>query len=111
MTRKLLLAAALTAACAPAGGLAAEAAGVKVFQNSQLIPAQYEVVRRLWIESIPAMFVYPTFATPPEAVQSMQEAAAEAGADALVNVSCSDLGQLRGGESRFMCYALAVKLK
>ncbi len=111
MTRSTLAAAALAAALTPAAGIAAEAADVKVFQNSQLIPAQYEVVRRLWIESIPAMFVYPTYATPPEAVHGMQEAAASAGANALINVSCSNLGELRGGDPRFMCYALAIKLK
>jgi hypothetical protein len=111
MINKSLFAAALAAALAPASGFAVEPADVKVYQNSQLIPAQYEVVDRLWIESIPAMFIYPTFATPPEAVQGMQEAAASAGADALINVSCSNLGVLRGGDPRFMCYALAVKLK
>ncbi|MFZ5556690.1 MAG: hypothetical protein ACOZDY_08210 [Pseudomonadota bacterium] len=111
MTKTSLIAAAALAALAPAAGLAAGASDVKVFRNSQLIPAQYEVVRRLWIESIPAMFVYPSFATPPEAVQGMQEAAASAGADALINVSCSNLGELRGGDPRLMCYALAIKLK
>lgn len=111
MNPKPLLAAALCAALVPFPAAAVEPADVKVFQNSQLIPAQYDVVRRLWIESIPAMFWYPTFGTPPDAVKGMQEAAASAGADALVNVSCSNLGVLRGGDERYMCYALAVKLK
>lgn len=99
----------LVAATLPA--LAADPAAVRVFGNSQLIPAQYAVVKRLWVESIPAMFWYPRFASESAALDAMRQAAADAGADGVIHAACSDVGQHGGGESRFLCHALAIKLK
>lgn len=85
-------------------------APLRTFDATQLSPDRYTVVKRLWVGSWRSAFFVPTRADSAAALAQLSDAAAEAGADALVNVVClNDAHALlaRG----YSCYGLAVRLR
>ncbi len=84
--------------------------GVQAYEPAHLVASRYAVAKRLWVESIPAMFRYPLFATREAAATAARAAAAEAGADGVAHLACTDLAAIGQGEG-LLCYALAIRVK
>jgi hypothetical protein len=82
---------------------------VQVYNSTQLIPTQYSVVERIWIDSSRSAFTYPSFANTDDAIQAMKEQAGQAGATGILNVMCMDG---KGWSDRQqLCYGDAIKFK
>lgn len=90
--------------------LAAElAAPVRVFDAGELTLDRYTVVKRLWTGALRASFWIPAYDDPGTAIAALTSAAADLGADGVVNLHClNDTGGWGGG---YTCYGLAIKLK
>lgn len=84
--------------------------GMRVYEPGELAPDRYDVVARLWVDSLRSAFRVPGHADAAAAVTELRAEAAQRGAQALTNVSClADHSPLWGGPH--FCYALAIKLK
>ncbi len=83
---------------------------VRVYEPDHLVASRYTVVKRLWVESLPAMFRYPLFRTREAAAAAAQAAASEAGADGITHLACTDLAAIGQGEG-LLCYALAIRVE
>ena len=90
--------------------LAAElAAPVRVFDAGELTLDRYTVVKRLWTGALRASFWIPAYDDPGTAIAALTSAAADLGADGVVNLHClNDAGGWGGG---YTCYGLAIKLR
>jgi hypothetical protein len=88
---------------APRGG----AAQVQVYNTTQLVPSQYTVVQRLWIDGWGSNLTYPTYRAVENGIEAMREKAADAGANGLLNVMCMDATGYSKG--RLLCYGDAIK--
>ena len=111
MKRSTFAAAALCCAMSATAGyaLAADAEQVKVFDATQLTFDRYTVLKRIWTDTWRTMFWISTYDEQADAVKALLSKAADAGADAVINLECLND---RGGWSRgYFCYALAIKLK
>lgn len=90
------------------------ASEVKVYESSTLAPTQYEVVRRLWVDSRRAAFWLPTYPTEAEAIVSLQTEAGRLGAEGLTNVICLDQGRSKWysrPEPAIVCYGNAIRIR
>jgi hypothetical protein len=97
-------------ASAPQRGPEAQAAEVKVYRASQLLPAQYEHVRYLWVDSWRTALWLPSAASEAEGIASLQAESARLGANALINVSCIDQGS-GSREPSILCYGHAIRVR
>jgi hypothetical protein len=105
-----LIACALLAACASRpSSPPIPASEVQLYNSTQLIPSQYAVVERIWIDTSGSAFGYPSFANPDDAILAMKEEAGEIGAPAILNVMCMDGSGWRNGSQ--LCYGDAIKFK
>jgi hypothetical protein len=82
------------------------ASQVQVYNSTQLVPTQYSVVERIWIDSSKSAFGYPSFETPEDGIQAMKEHAARAGASGILNIMCMDGKGWNDGE--LLCYGDAI---
>lgn len=102
-------------ASAPPSGTERPAADVKVYGRETNPPAQYEIVRRLWVDSWRAAFWLPTYPSEGEAIAAMQVEAGRSGADGLINVYCLDQGRAKWWSSSsgpaILCYGNAIRLQ
>jgi hypothetical protein len=89
---------------AASGGKASQ---VQVYNTTQLVPSQYTLVRRLWIDSWGSNLSYPTHRSVEKGIEAMREKAADAGANGLLNVMCMDATGYSNG--RLLCYGDAIK--
>jgi hypothetical protein len=111
MNRIKLAAAALAGVFCFASGpaLGADAAGIKVFDATELTPDRYTVVKRIWTESWRSAFWVPEYGNAADAIAALNSKAADEGADAVTDLHClNDKGGWGGG---YFCYGLAIKLK
>lgn len=91
----------------PASSPSGTGSQVQVYNTTQLVPSQYTVVQRLWIDEWRSNVTYPTFRSVEDGIEAMREKAAAAGGDGLLNVMCMDAtGYSRG---RLLCYGDAIK--
>jgi hypothetical protein len=91
----------------PAAAPSGTAAQVQVYNTTQLVPSQYTVVQRLWVDEWRSNVTYPTFRSVEDGIEAMREKAVDAGANGLLNVMCMDAtGYSRG---RLLCYGDAIK--
>ncbi|HTP45318.1 MAG TPA: hypothetical protein VMQ50_00165 [Casimicrobiaceae bacterium] len=101
--------------CASAPPSEIKAAGdVKVYDGGNLPPNQYDVVRRIWVDSWRSAFWLPTYPSEGEAVAALKAEASRAGADGLVNVACVDEPRATGSTTtptKVLCYANAIRLR
>jgi len=86
---------------------ATAASQVQVYNTTQLVPSQYTVVQRLWIDSWRSNLTYPTYRAVENGIEAMREKAADAGANGLLNVMCMDATGYSKG--RLLCYGDAIK--
>ncbi|HYT15824.1 MAG TPA: hypothetical protein VEL80_05500 [Burkholderiales bacterium] len=88
---------------------------VRIYSPAQLLPAQYETVRRLWVESWRAKFWVPSYSTEEDGLSALRNKAAQLGANGLINVACyKDRGlfSLPGSTgSDFNCYGKAIRVR
>lgn len=101
-------------ASAPQGDVARQAAGIKVYETAQLAQNQYELVRRLWVDSWRTAFWLPTYATEADAIAALQDGAARLGANGLIDVSCRDQRNFSGPRKRepaILCYGNAIRVR
>jgi hypothetical protein len=101
-------------ASVPPDGVVRGASDVKVYESSSLAPTQYEVVRRLWVDSWRAAFWVPTYPTEAEAIASLQAEAGRHGADGLTNVICLEQGHPKWSSNRepaILCYGNAIRVR
>ncbi|MEO8740658.1 MAG: hypothetical protein ABI537_13285 [Casimicrobiaceae bacterium] len=114
-TTLLALAAVALAGCAGVPpDIASRAPDIKVYDNGQLPISRYDVVRRIWADAWRTSFGAPTFPTRDDAVAALQNEAARAGADGLINVICLDQGRARWysrAEPAILCYGNAIRLR
>jgi uncharacterized protein YbjQ (UPF0145 family) len=102
-----VLACALCAVAGPAP--AADAAGIKVFDATQLTLDRYTVLKRIWTQSWRSAFWVPEDDKVEDAIAALISKAADEGADAVIDLHCLfDPGGLTSG---YFCYGLAIKLK
>lgn len=83
------------------------ASEVQVYNSTQLVPTQYRVVERIWIDSIKSAYRYPSFDSADAGIQAMKEQAGRVGATGLLNVMCMDGKGWSDGQ--LLCYADAIK--
>ena len=101
-------------ASTPPSGVEGDVTGVKIYESNQLVPNQYEVVGRIWVDSWRSAFRLPAYASEAEARASLQAEAARRGADGLINVFCSDLGHSKWTWSSgpaVLCYGNAIRVR
>jgi len=87
---------------------------VKVYTSDQLGTSQYEVVRRLWVDSWHAAFRLPTYPSEAEGIASLQAEAGRLGADGLINVFCLDQGHSTWSSNAgpaLLCYGTAIRIR
>ncbi len=87
---------------------------VKIYGPGNLSVNQYEVVRRIWVDSWRSNFLLPTYPSEAEGIASMQAEAARLGADGLINVGCMDQGRLKWSLSSgpaITCYGNAIRVR
>ena len=105
-----LIACAVLAACASSrSGPTVPPSEVQVYNSTQLIPTQYSVVDRIWIDTSRSAFTYPSFANSDDAIHAMKEEAGQAGATGILNVMCMNGDGWRNGQQ--LCYGDAIKFK
>ncbi len=98
-----------------AGGLSGcaglKAEDVKVYSPAQLRQGEYETVKRLWVETWRTPFRVPSYSSPKDGVEALQDKAAALGANGLINVDCyGDKGFFSFGSESFTCYGKAIKV-
>jgi hypothetical protein len=101
-------------ASVPQSGIEGGATEVKVYESTKLAASQYEVVRRLWVDSWRAAFWLPTYPSEAEGIASLQTEAARLSADGLINVICIDQGRSKWSSSpgpRVLCYGNAIRVR
>jgi len=99
---------------APQSGIERQDAEVKVYEPEQLVQGQYELVRRLWVDSWRTAFWLPTYSSKAKSVASLQAEAARLGANGLINVGCRDQGHFMrflNREPAFLCYGNAIRVR
>jgi hypothetical protein len=104
----------LLSGCASAPRNSTAAADVKVYGPAQLIPGQYELVRRLWVDSWRTAFWMPTHTSEAAGIAALRDEAARLGANGLIYVDCLDQGHAMWSRSRepaIVCYGNAVRVK
>jgi hypothetical protein len=95
-------------ACATSrSGPTVPASEVQLYNSTQLIPTQYDVVERIWIDTSRSAFTYPSFGQPDDAIHAMREEAGKAGATGILNVMCMNGDGWRNGQQ--LCYGDAIK--
>ena len=100
-------------ASAPPSGVERRATDVKVYEPTQLVQGQYELVRHLWVDSWRTAFWLPTDSSEAEGIASLQVKAARLGANGLINVSCRDQGHsiwYWSREPAILCYGNAIRV-
>ena len=100
-------------ASAPWNGVG-RGAEVKVYEPAQLSQDQYELVRRLWVDSSRTAFWLSTYSSEAKSVAALQAEAARLGANGLIDVSCRDQGHFmrsRNREPAILCYGNAIRLR
>ena len=98
----------------PRSGVERQGAEVKVYEPKQLAQGQYEVVRRLWVDSWRTAFWLPSDSREAGGIASLQAEAARLGANGLINVSCRDQGHSIWSWSRepaILCYGNAIRVR
>ena len=99
---------------APQNGAETQAADVRVYESTQLAQGQYELVRRLWVDSWRTAFWVPTYSSKAAGIAALQAEAARLGASGLVNVDCLDQGNFimwfRSWEPTIICYGNAIRV-
>jgi hypothetical protein len=86
-------------------------AEVTVYPPGVLVPSQYRLVRRIWVDSWwRTAFWIPTFPTETDAIAAMKREAAKMGATGLVNVACTDVGNRADQKGPYVCYGNAIQL-
>jgi hypothetical protein len=102
------IACAVISACASSRtGPTVPASEVQIYNSTQLIPTQYTVVERIWIDPTSSAFSYPSFANPDDAIQAMRQEAGQAGATGILNIMCMNGDGWKNG--RQLCYGDAIK--
>lgn len=99
---------------APVNGVENPPHQVKVYGPGQILQAQYENVRYLWVESWRAAFWLPNSSSEAEGIASLQSEAARLGANGLINVACIDQGHFIWSWSRtpsILCYGHAIRTR
>jgi hypothetical protein len=104
------------AGCAsvPQTGVQSGAAEVKLYELGKLSMVEYEVVRRIWVDSWRTALRLPTYASEAEGIASLQAEAARVGADGLTNVICIDHSRAKPSEAAppaIICYGNAIRLR
>jgi len=111
-----LVAVCVLSGCAsvPQGGANVTPTEVKIYGPGNLSVNQYEVVRRIWVDSWRSNFLLPTYPSEAEGIASLQTEAARVGADGLINVVCMDQGRLKWSTSSgpaILCYGNAIRMR
>jgi len=100
-------------ASAPRNGAGTQAAEVKVYGPAQLAQGQYDVVRRLWVDSWRTAFRVPSHSSEAAGIAALRAEAARSGANGLINVDCLDQGHFmwsRSLEPTIVCYGNAIRV-
>ena len=101
-------------ASVPQSGVEGGATEVKVYGSGKLAASQYEVVRRLWVDSWRAAFWLPTYPSEAEGIASLQTEAGRLGADGLIievhpRPSCATVRRSAcGGTKNNHCHRVTV---
>jgi hypothetical protein len=82
---------------------------IRVFDAGELPPARYTVVERIWTGTWRTPFWLPGHDDAGAAVAALTGKAESVGADAVVNLHCTN--DARGWGGGYTCYGLAIKLK
>ena len=101
-------------ASVPPSGVEGGASEVKVYESNRLAASQYDVVRRIWVDSWRSNFVVPTYRSEADAIASLQTEATRFGANGLINVVCLDQGPSKWSSSqepRILCYGNAIRVR
>jgi len=88
-----------------------KAEDVKVYRPAQLKQGEYETVKRLWVETWRTPFWVPSYSSPKDGIEGLQDKAAALGANGLINVDCyGDKSFFSFGSESFTCYGKAIKV-
>jgi hypothetical protein len=100
------MSAAVLAACA-----SVKSEDVKVYTPAQLKQGEYEAVARLWVETWRTPFWVPSYSSPKDGIEALQDKASALGANGLINVDCyGNRGLFSWGSESFTCYGKAIKV-
>lgn len=76
---------------APADGVAASASKVTIHESQTDVPRRYEILKRLWTESLASATWVPYYDTVDEAKAAFRAHAESMGGDAVINFGCYPL--------------------
>lgn len=111
----VVAAAFLLSGCAGAhrNGAQTRAADVRVYEPTHLVQGQYEIVRRLWVDTWRTAVRVPSHSSEAAGITALRTEAARLGANGLINVDCLDQGRSMWSWSRepaFICYGNAIRV-
>ena len=84
-----------------------------MYESTQLAQGQYELVRRLWVDSWRTAFWVPSYSSQAAGIAALRAEAAHLGANGLINVDCLDQGHPAWSWSRepaTICYGNAIRV-
>ena len=87
---------------------------MKVYQPAELAQGQYELIRRLWVDSWRTAFWLPNHPSVADGIAALKVEAARLGANGLIGVDCLDQGHFtlsRSREPAILCYANAIRVR
>jgi hypothetical protein len=108
----VLLALALLSACAstPPGDAKTGSDDIKIYSPAALKQGDFEVVRRIWVESWRTALWVPSYSSRDDGITALKDKAKSLDANGLTNVDCYGDSGLFGGSLAYTCYGKAIKV-
>jgi hypothetical protein len=94
----------------PASKASVPASEVKIYQTPDLLRNQYTLIGHVWTDSWHSNLSFPSYRTEADGVEAMKRAAADAGANALINVICLDARSKPSESLKLYCYGDAIRV-
>ena len=111
MAAKSIIAAASIAAlagCATQGPTPSERIGV--YESVTAAPQVGTIIKRLWVDTWPTAFVYPTYSTAEEGAADLRERASSLGGNGVINFGCYRTRPDKA-DSSLICNGTVVRFK
>ena len=83
---------------------------VKIYSPAELKQGDYEIVKRIWVESWRTAFWVPTYSSKDDGIAALKDKASSLDANGLINVDCYGDSGLFGGSVAYTCYGKAIKV-
>ena len=83
---------------------------VKIYSPAELKQGDYQIVKRIWVESWRTALWVPTDSSRDDGIAALKDKAKSLDANGLINVDCYGDSGLFGGSLAYTCYGKAIKV-